>query len=811
MAPVVGLLIIQSGSRAVLSQAAPPPPDEGTELRELRRQGNVLFRGGEYLRAIQIYENGYRKATDRGLKQSAARFLNNLGGAYYQMFRYRDAIQVYLEARDLAISQGDREAWGALCNNLSSLYFQMGDSEAALASAGQGLQLPREVTAKYRPQLLIQYARIKWQQNHSGQALQMLHQAIDASRAQIDAAAEAQAWNELGNALLETSNLQLAENALLEAYRLRKLNGNERIYFAYESLGKLRQRQGDLRSAEVLFDRALEAAQATSPSAVWSIYYERGQLKRVQARWLDAYADFGAALECLHRWRTEILPADVFRVSAEVDLQRVYSAYIELASRLYAETGRKQYAEQAFGAAEESRAASLRALWAGSDLTRTLPAEYWEALASLHRAEAAVVKGGPAADASAVRSRRLKVAELEARAALDFRSHPSAGSGDHEAFLDKTRRALQPSEVYLGFHLGEPESYLWVIAREGFSLRPLPSATKIAARVAAFERAVREGSSSASELAQRVYFELFGGTDARLMKKPKWIVAPDGALFELPFAALMEPPATRGGVPSYLVERHAVQIVPGSWTLFDATVADWNGPLAGLGDPIYNRADPRLPRPAVRTAVFKGNENGRPHLELARLAGSSREIENCARVWRSHGYDPVLLRGAEATKDNLDRVLQRSPVVVHVAAHLLFPPDAASPGLLALAQGAGHDVELISASEISGMRLRLGLIVLNGCHSAHGAALPGAGLMGMTRAWLAAGARAVIVTRWNTSDQDEGRLFQSFYERFSVARREKRRKRFSELLREAQIDELRAGGRRANPAYWAAYFCVERN
>src|SRR5262249_21865519 len=100
---------------------------------------------------------------------------------------------------------------------------------------------------------------------------------------------------------------------------------------------------------------------------------------------------------------------------------------------------------------------------------------------------------------------------------------------------------------------------------------------------------------------------------------------------------------------------------------------------------------------------------------------------------------------------------------------------------------------------------------LNGCSSARAAALPGAGLMGMTRAWLAAGARAVIVTRWPTSDQDGGKLFQSFYERVSSMQASCRQRSFAELLQEAQLAELHAGGRRAKPASWAAYFCVERN
>jgi len=81
--------------------------------------------------------------------------------------------------------------------------------------------------------------------------------------------------------------------------------------------------------------------------------------------------------------------------------------------------------------------------------------------------------------------------------------------------------------------------------------------------------------------------------------------------------------------------------------------------------------------------------------------------------------------------------------------------------------------------------------------------------MGMTRAWLAAGARAVIATRWATPDQTEGTIFQSFYDRLPL--QQLQQKSFADLLQEAQVTELRAGGRRADPAYWAAYFCVERS
>ena len=119
-------------------------------------------------------------------------------------------------------------------------------------------------------------------------------------------------------------------------------------------------------------------------------------------------------------------------------------------------------------------------------------------------------------------------------------------------------------------------------------------------------------------------------------------------------------------------------------------------------------------------------------------------------------------------------------------------------------------MELLSATEIASMRVKLGLVILNGCSSARAPILPGAGLMGLTRAWLAAGAHAVIVTRWAMADQDGGELFSSFYQRLHASHGFQGRKSFAQVLQQAQLAELHAGGQRADPAHWAAYFCVER-
>jgi CHAT domain-containing protein/tetratricopeptide (TPR) repeat protein len=770
------------------------------------RQGGTAFHAGEYQNAIQIYENGYESAKRVGNARSALHFLNNLGSVYYQSFRYRDAVQAYLKARDLAASQGEQEILAVLDSNLSSLYLDLGETESASESVDQGLKLPDSATARFRPQLLIQRARVQEQQKDWEKAAVLLHDAIDASRRKRDIATEAQAWNELGMVLLSGGQPSSAEPALLEALRLRKQIADDRpLYFTYESFGQLRMAQGNPQAASMFFDQALDAAPAVNPSALWQIYYERGNAHLAQARLEEAFADFQDALNSARRWRAEVLPADAFRVSTEVELHDVYSAYIELGSRLYAKTGRRQFAEDTFAAAEEDRASSLRALWAGPDLTRTLPNEYWETLAQLFRAEADLIKSGPQADAANVRRLRLRAAEMETRAGLDFPAETV--EPDDAGLLERTRRTLGPGEVFLGFHLGNTRSLLWAVTHEGFELHDLPPRTQLANRVALFVKAVRDSSPEAVTLGHQLYSDLFANVSPGMRAKPLWMLAPDGALFEVPFAALIEESG------SYVVERHAIQIVPRISALAHTVTAGLSQPVVGLGDPIYNRADPRLPRGQSYARLSKLVSVRAPAelLELARLVGSGREIETYAGVWQSHGYDPILLTGASANRQDLMTALRRNPSVVHIAAHILFPGKSSGPGLIALTLQPSGEVELLSATEITGMRLNLGLVVLNGCSSARAEALPGAGLMGLTRAWLAAGARGVIVTRWATSDQQQGQLFRSFYNLFCARPRSERPPSFARLLQQAQLAELQSGGERANPAYWAAYFCVEKN
>ena len=127
-------------------------------------------------------------------------------------------------------------------------------------------------------------------------------------------------------------------------------------------------------------------------------------------------------------------------------------------------------------------------------------------------------------------------------------------------------------------------------------------------------------------------------------------------------------------------------------------------------------------------------------MELPRLVGSAQELSACAREWRGSG---TLLTGPDLTIGRLAAELNRRPAVVHFATHFLQPtPDNPADVRIALGLIPRTDQprqELLSLTDLTLLRVPGSLVSLSGCHSAAGLALPGAGLLGLSRAFLAAG------------------------------------------------------------------------
>ena len=783
----------------VSSKRKPAPGDLLAQIQQTAQ----LFQMGRFRDAAALAQSGYRLALLAGEPKIAARFLGNLGISRFALHQYRSALDAYLDALKLAEAAHDNAVAGKLDFNISSLYFQLGQLDAASASLDRArVRLAGPETRAQLPKLFIQMAALQAERGSLPQALDLYKRGIAAADRSGDLEMYALARNDLGYEYLEYEKYPLAEHALLEGYRVRKINRLRSIESSYRNLGMLRLGQADLSSASALLDRAV--ALSLQPGGLlpaWEVHYARGAVRLRQNRLRGALDDLRLSALLARNWRRKSLPGDATRIGAENKIRKVYSALVQAGNRLYFTTRRTALAQETFESAEANRASSLRVLLAEPrDWHRNLPPEYWETLQSLESAEVALLRSPSASPAPEEKIRQLQaaLAQWEARAG-------SNSDVELPNLLDRTRRVLAPDSAFLAFHLASPNSYLWAVSRERFALYRLPPGPVIGSLVAAYSNATRNGSPQASASGIRLFRILFGQLESAFRNKPRWLLALDAQLFELPFPTLIE--EVRAHRPVFLAERHSLQIASGAGMLSPASPQDksFDGAFLGVADPIYNAADPRWKgsRPPSVLGFFTARASDAAplgDLNLARLAGTAREVAACASVW--NGSRPsVLLEGGSASRESLRAALRSRPAIIHLATHVLHAGQGGRAALIVLSLDPRGQYQVLSPVEIATWNLQGALVSLSGCSSGSAEALPATGLMGLTRACQAAGAHAVVASHWPTPD-DSGSLFLSFYRYLRAAPLAGP----AVALQHAQLDMLRSGTWRSSPTYWGAYF-----
>ena len=122
-----------------------------------------------------------------------------------------------------------------------------------------------------------------------------------------------------------------------------------------------------------------------------------------------------------------------------------------------------------------------------------------------------------------------------------------------------------------------------------------------------------------------------------------------------------------------------------------------------------------------------------------------------------------VLEGRAASERSLKNIPLGPFSVLHLAVHARA--DAAFPERSAVFLAAGDEGEdgWLQPREIAALDLRGRLVVLSACESADGALLAGEGPLSLARAFFAAGAGAVVATRWPLRDDDAAFVMERFY------------------------------------------------
>jgi CHAT domain-containing protein len=389
---------------------------------------------------------------------------------------------------------------------------------------------------------------------------------------------------------------------------------------------------------------------------------------------------------------------------------------------------------------------------------------------------------------------------------------------------------VDADSLLLEYSLGEKRSYLWAVGRNSLGAWVLPPRTQIESQVAEVselltargvvkrmetpgerEKRIAAADAALAPAARRLSEMVLAPAAAALAGK-RIIVAPDGALQRLPFAMLPLPGSTEP-----LVTAHELVVLPSASALAalrteTARRTAASKMVAVFADPVFDASDPRARRGAVSPAPQSGDstrilqhlsdtgEGTSASLNIPRLPFTSEEADQILRVarggqnWRAEGF------AASRTAAISGQLSQYR--YIHFATHGVL--DTERPGLSALVlsqldENRKPQDGFLRVNDIYNTRLAAELVVLSACQTGLGKEVRGEGLMGLSRAFLYAGAPRVIVSLWNINDRATANLMAELYR--GILRGGMRP---SAALRAAQL-ELRRQKRWESPYYWASF------
>jgi CHAT domain-containing protein len=302
-------------------------------------------------------------------------------------------------------------------------------------------------------------------------------------------------------------------------------------------------------------------------------------------------------------------------------------------------------------------------------------------------------------------------------------------------------QARQLNSAVVSYWIDGDGLMIWVVTPDGSTAH---RAVKVSARQLSrlVERTwnAREAATGGSTAFRQLYDLLIKPIDGVLSsaRTPRLTVVPHQSLFRLSFAAL------QGADGRYLIERFAIHYVP-SMTAASALAAS----PASIDRTSLVVTSPELG--ADRMA-----REGLPSLPGARAEGAAvaQELDTPSAN---------MLSGAGATDDAVRARIGR-PGVLHFATHAVLSDAQPMDSYLALATSGkpGSDGRL-TAEEVYGLSIDADLVVLSGCRTASGE-ITGDGVIGLSRAFFAAGAPAIVASLWDLPDVAGREILPAFYQ-----------------------------------------------
>lgn len=753
------------------------------------RLGDTLQVQGEIQDAVIAYETGLR-TLEKGTASDAGSIVDRLsqvGKGFYNNPQPVPDLYSPKVAETLQADEDDPTLAIKLWLNIGNSYLRQPQEGPALNAYKQALKYP-EMAAN---PLLKAYAIANMGEIHRRQgqvdiAKTQLTEAIELLDRHGDALEKRRALALLARITRDRHQFDEAITLYQQALSLyQKANDALGMGRTYAGLARLYLEQKRYWDAQHTFQQALQLAQAQNDGeTLWLSYWGLGCCQHIAGLLKEAIASFEKSLYSIQE-RQQDLRTDEGKVTFLDSVKDVYDRLLTVHLEL-AKTGGENY-QAALEVAENARGRSLRDLMGGNERRQL---NFWTDIIPSN-SESGLTDPSQTAKGIDVR-----------QSAPGIGSHPP----DLEAEENQPSPGLLPL-ARLIFYVLLDRTAVFAVTPNGevYGHVVEVGCHEIEARVALLRRALKVDEATRGlelrlmvpvdvegvEVAPINYEILLGELYAELIapvadKLPAngtpLVIEPHGALWLVPFAALQLADRT------WMGDRWSLLYAASAQTLDEirrepcyATLDE--SKILVVGNPVM---------PEVTTQ--QGYE-----ITLNPLPGAEQEARSIGELLgvREH----TLLIGAEATEASVKN-LALNHNIVHLATHGFAYTEDPLASFVALSC-TQTDNGLLTAREVaSNGLLRADLVVLSACQTGLGR-ISGDGMLGLSRAFLIAGARTILVSQWSVSDEATAELMLGFYQHYFSSETPNK----AVALQKA-MQSLRLHPEYSHPRYWVPFVLV---
>ena len=387
-----------------------------------------------------------------------------------------------------------------------------------------------------------------------------------------------------------------------------------------------------------------------------------------------------------------------------------------------------------------------------------------------------------------------------------------------QSLAEVQQKVLDEGTVLLEYSLGSDASYLWAVTSSSvfvYKLPPRATVDKLATDLRAQlipsklqrrivgidvaanpQRGLGLGVDSAPEnvseflAASIALYQAAVEPAASVVGEKRLLIVADGALNYVPFEAMVKSAeGTDYASLGYLVKTNEIVYAPSASVI--AAIRQQGNKATGksfllVADPVFNSSDPRAKGATTASAEATAEARGlglesavedvtgesaqssstAQGLQLARLAGTRAEAEQIGQLVKKSGGQSDLWLDLKASEDDVKSHDIQNYRVIHFATHGLLNADRPQfTGLVLSLVGNKNNDGFLRTDEVFNLKLGAPLVMLSACETGLGKEKRGEGVMGLTRAFMYAGAPTVGVSLWSVADKSTAELMTDFYRR----------------------------------------------